>query len=140
MPTGMILTIGSFFGLNWLVAPLMTAGLHALYRLADWVAGFPLAGWKIVLLGYAALFVMVTGMMILQLLTKPVARIGLLMVAIGGVYGRFGRLLTGFFSPLVAPHSCCVQQVMARPDLINALQFPVINGRIADGKGHSTGW
>ena len=62
----------------------MTAGLHALYHLADWFAGFPLAGWKVAPPGYIALLVMVTGMMISQLLTKPMARIGLVLVAIGG--------------------------------------------------------
>ena len=62
----------------------MTAGLHALYYLADWIAGFPLAGWKVAPPGYIALLVMVTGMMISQLLTKPMARIGLVLVAIGG--------------------------------------------------------
>ena len=71
MPTGMILTISGLFGLDWLVAPLMTAGLHALYYLADWIAGFPLAGWKVAPPRYIALLVMVTGMMISQLLTKP---------------------------------------------------------------------
>jgi hypothetical protein len=92
----MILTISVLFGLDWLVALLMTAGLHALYHLADWFAGFPLAGWKVAPPGYIALFVMLTGMMISQLLTKPMARIGLVLVAIGGVYGRLGRFLTEF--------------------------------------------
>ena len=67
----------------------MTAGLHALYHLADWFAGFPLAGWKVAPPGYIALFVMVTGMMISQLLTKPMARIGLVLAAIGGVMWAF---------------------------------------------------
>ena len=89
MPTGMILTISVLFGLDWLVALLMTAGLHALYHLADWFAGFPLAGWKVAPPGYIALFVMVTGMMISQLLTKPMARIGLVLAAIGGVMWAF---------------------------------------------------
>ena len=85
----MILTISGLFGLDWLVAPLMTAGLHALYHLADWIAGFPLAGWKVAPPGYVVLFVMVTGMMISQLLTKPMARIRLLLVAVGGVIWAF---------------------------------------------------
>ena len=89
MQTGMILTIRGFFDLDWLMPPLMTVGLHALYHSADWVAGFPLAGWKVAPPGYAALFVMVNGMMISQLLTKPMAQIGLLLVAIDGVVWAF---------------------------------------------------
>ena len=65
----------------------MTAGLHALYHRADWIAGFPLAGWKVASPGYVVLWVMVTGMMISQLLTKPMARIGLVLVVIGGYMG-----------------------------------------------------
>jgi len=71
------------------VAPLMTAGVHTLYYLADWIAGFPLAGWKVAPPGYAALLVMVTGMIISQLLTKPMARIGLVLAVIGGVMWAF---------------------------------------------------
>ena len=67
----------------------MTAGVHTLYYLADWIAGLPLAGWKVIPPGYAALLVMVTGMMISQLLTKPMARIGLILAAIGGVMWAF---------------------------------------------------
>ncbi len=63
----------------------MMAGLHALYYLADWIAGFPLAGCKVAPPGYVVLWVMVTGMMISQLLTKPMACIGLLLVVIGEV-------------------------------------------------------
>jgi predicted membrane metal-binding protein len=122
MPTGMILTIGGLFGLDWLVATLMTAGLHALYHLADWFAGFPLAGWKVAPPGYAALLVMVTGMMISQLLTKPVARIGLVLVA-AGLYGRLGRFHTEFYSPFAAPQKWCWQQIMARHDPIQ--RFPI---------------
>ncbi len=84
MPVGMVLTISTLFGLDWVVAPLMTAGLDALYYLADWIAGFPLAGWKVAPPGYSALVVMVTGVMISQLLIKPMARIGLGLVVIGG--------------------------------------------------------
>ena len=58
MPTGMILPISDLFGLDWLVAPLMTAGPHALYYLADWIAGFPLAGWKVAPPGYTALLIL----------------------------------------------------------------------------------
>jgi hypothetical protein len=85
MPTGMILIISGLFRLDWLVAPLMTAGFHGLYYLAYWIAGFPLARWKVAPPGYAALFVVMTGMMILQLLTKPMARIVLVPVVIGWV-------------------------------------------------------
>jgi len=84
MPVGMVLTISTLFGLDWVVAPLMTAGLDGLYYLADWIAGFPLAGWKVAPPGYSALVVMVTGVMISQLLIKPMARIGLGLVVIGG--------------------------------------------------------
>lgn len=81
----MIFTISGLIGLDWLVAPLMTAGLHALYYLADWIAGFPFAGWKVAPPGYAALWLMVTGMMKSQLLTKPMARIGFCLMATGWV-------------------------------------------------------
>ena len=84
MPVGMGLTISTLFGLDWVVAPLMTAGLDGLYYLADWIAGFPLAGWKVAPPGYSVLVVMVTGVMISQLLIKPMARIGLGLVLIGG--------------------------------------------------------
>ena len=52
----------------------MTAGPHALNYLADWIAGFPLAGWKVAPPGYAALLV---------------------LAAIGGVMWTFRPVLDG---------------------------------------------
>ena len=78
----------------------MTAGLHALYHLADWFVGFPLAGWKVAPPGYAALLVIVTGMMISQLLTKPMARISLVLVAIGGVIWAARPVSDGVLFPV----------------------------------------
>jgi FtsH-binding integral membrane protein len=94
----------------------MTAGVHTLYYLADWIAGLPLAGWKVIPPGYAALLVMVTGMMISQLLTKPMARIGLILAAIG-------QFLTGFCLLLVARRNWCWQRIMARRNPINRFPF-----------------
>jgi hypothetical protein len=106
MPTGMILTISGLFGLDRLVAPLMTARLHALYYLADWIAGFLLAKWKVVPPRYAALFVMVTGMMISQLVTKPMDRICLVLAALGGIIWAFRPVPDGvLFAVGRTPHS-----------------------------------
>lgn len=128
MPTGMILTISGFFGLDCLMPPLMTAGLHALYHLADWVAGFPLAGWKVAPPGYAALFVMVNGMMISQLLTKPMARIGLLLAAIGGVVWAFWPVLDGVLFAVgrtpqlvLAASNGAVQSYLALSDILSSM-------------------
>ena len=83
MPMGMSLTISAVFGLDWLFAPLMAAGINALYYLAKLIAGFPFAGWNAPPPGYGLLIIMVSGIIISQLVAKPFGRLGFLVKAVG---------------------------------------------------------
>ena len=76
MPTGILTAFAMLFGAESVFAPMLQSGISALILVADWISGFPHAGWRVSPPGYVVLSLIVTAVISARVFKRPHALMG----------------------------------------------------------------